>query len=83
MIKKYFDQFKDTLVIILIISAIISIFLNEVESTIVIFVVLTINALLGTYQYQKAQKSLESIRNLSSPISYVVRDNKVVKIKKN
>lgn len=81
IIKIFFDQFKDTLVIILIISAIISIFLNEIESTIVIFVVLTINALLGTYQYQKAQKSLESIRNLSSPISYVVRDNKVVKIK--
>lgn len=79
--KIFFEQFKDTLVIILIISAIISIFIHEIESTIVIFSVLTLNALLGTYQYQKAQKSLESLRNLSSPTCYVIRDNKTVKIK--
>lgn len=79
--KVFFSQFKDVLVIILIISAIISIFLNEIESTIVIFVVLTINAILGTYQYQKAQKSLSGLRNLSSPVCYVIRNNEVVKIK--
>ena len=81
IIKIFFEQFKDMLVIILVISAIISIFLNELESTIVIFVVLTINALLGTYQYQKAQKSLDSLRNLSSPISYVIRNKEVKKIR--
>ena len=81
IIKVFFEQFKDMLVIILVISAIISIFLNEIESTIVIFVVLTINALLGTYQYQKAQKSLDSLRNLSSPISYVIRNKEVKKIR--
>ena len=79
--KVFFEQFKDTLVIILIISAIISIFLNELESTIVIFVVLGINASLGTYQYQKAEKSLNSLRKLSSPISYVIRNNEVIKIR--
>ena len=77
----FLDQFQDMLVIILIISAIISIFLNEIESTLVIFVVITINAILGTYQYQKAEKSINSLRNLSSPISYVVRNNKIVKIR--
>lgn len=81
IIKVFFEQFKDMLVIILVISAIISVFLNELESTIVIFVVLTINALLGTYQYQKAQKSLDSLRNLSSPISYVIRNKEVKKIR--
>ena len=81
IIKVFFEQFKDTLVIILIISAIISIFLNELESTIVIFVVLAINASLGTYQYQKAEKSLNSLRDLSSPISYVIRNNEVKKIR--
>lgn len=79
--KVFLDQFKDTLVIILIISAIISIFLNELESTIVIFIVLIINAALGTYQYQKAEKSLNSLRNLSSPTAYVIRNKQVVKIK--
>lgn len=81
IISIFFGQFKDTLVIILIISAIISIFLDELESTIVIFIVLTINAILGTYQYQKAEKSLESLRNLSSPIAYVIRNKEVVKVR--
>ena len=81
IIKVFFEQFKDMLVIILIISAIISIFLNELESTIVIFIVLTINAILGTYQYQKAQKSIDSLKNLSSPISFVIRNGEVMKIK--
>ena len=79
--RVFLEQFKDTLVIILIVSAIISIFLNELESTIVIFIVLTINAILGTYQYQKAEKSLKSLRDLSSPLSYVIRNNEVVKIR--
>lgn len=77
----FLEQFQDMLVIILIISAIISIFLNEIESTIVIFVVITINAILGTYQYQKAEKTLNSLRNLSSPTSNVIRNNQLIKIK--
>lgn len=81
IISIFFSQFTDTLVIILIISAFISIFLDELESTIVIFIVLTINAILGTYQYQKAEKSLDSLRNLSSPITYVVRNKEITKIR--
>lgn len=77
----FLEQFQDMLVIILIVSAIISIFLNELESTIVIFVVITINAILGTYQYQKAERTLNSLRNLSSPISYVIRNKQLVKIR--
>ena len=76
----FLEQFQDMLVIILIISAIISIFLGEIESTIVIFIVLTINAVMGTYQYQKAEKSLNSLRNLSSPMSLVVRNKEILKI---
>lgn len=79
--RVFLEQFQDMLVIILIISAIISIFLGELESTIVIFIVLTVNAILGTYQYQKAEKSLNSLRNLSSPISTVIRNKEIIKIK--
>lgn len=78
--RVFLEQFQDMLVIILIISAIISIFLGEYESTIVIFVVLTINAILGTYQYQKAEKTLNSLKNLSSPISIVIRNKEIIKI---
>lgn len=78
--RVFLEQFQDMLVIILIISSVISIFLGEFESTIVIFVVLTINAILGTYQYQKAEKSLNSLRNLSSPMSIVIRNKEIIKI---
>ena len=53
----FLEQFKDFLVIILIIAAIVSGFLGDAESAIVIFVVITINAILGTVQTVKAEQS--------------------------
>ena len=76
----FFSQFKDLLVIILVISAIISIFINEIESTIVIFLVLTINASLGTYQFFKAEKSIEGLKKLSNSKTIVKRDKRIFEI---
>ena len=76
----FLEQFQDILVIILIIAAMISLFTGGLESTIVIFFVLTLNATLGTIQYFKAEKSLASLRSLSSPIAKVIREGKEVKI---
>ena len=58
----FLEQFKDLLVIILIIAAIISMLSSNIESTIVIFAVLILNAILGTVQHFKAEKSLESLK---------------------
>lgn len=69
----FFSQFADLLVIILVIAAVISMFSGNVESTIVILSVLIINAVLGTVQHVKAQKSLESLKQLSSPNAKVIR----------
>ena len=63
----FLEQYKDFLVIILIISAIISGFLGDAESAIVILIVITINAILGTVQTVKAEKSLNSLKKLSGP----------------
>ena len=57
----FLSQFKDLLVIILIIAAMISMATGNVESTVVILAVLILNAILGTVQYLKAEKSLESV----------------------
>ena len=57
----FLDQFKDLMVVILIGAAIISMFSGNEESTIVIFAVLVMNAVLGTVQHMKAEKSLESL----------------------
>ena len=71
----FLEQFKDLLVIILIIAAIISMLSSNIESTIVIFAVLILNAILGTVQHFKAEKSLESLKAMSSPTAKVIRDN--------
>lgn len=76
----FLDQFKDLMVIILIIAALISAFTGDAESTIVIIAVLILNAVLGTVQHVKAEKSLESLKSLSSPSAKVLRDGQKVEI---
>ena len=70
------EQFKDLLVIILIIAALISASTGNFESTVVIIIVLILNAALGTAQTVKAQQSLDSLKRLSSPTAKVFRNGK-------
>lgn len=76
----FLEQFKDFLVVILIISAIVSLFLGEAESAAVILIVITMNAILGTVQTVKAEHSLNSLKQLSAPSAKVLRDGVVVEI---
>ena len=76
----FLEQFKDLLVVILIIAAIISMATGSIESTIVIITVLILNAILGTVQYVKAEKSLDSLKSLSAPVAKVIRDGKKLEI---
>ena len=76
----FLSQFADLLVIILIIAAVISIFSGNLESTIVIFAVIILNAILGTVQHIKAEKSLDSLKSLSSPSAKVIRDGRKIEI---
>lgn len=80
IIKVFFSQFCDLLIVILLIAALISMFSGNIESTIVIFLVLIMNAVLGTIQHVKAQRSLESLKQLSSPSAKVIRDGSVIEI---
>lgn len=76
----FMGQFADLLVVILVIAAVISMFSGNAESTLVILLVLVMNAVLGTVQYEKAQKSLNSLKQLSSPHAKAVRDGQMVEI---
>lgn len=69
----FLEQFKDLLVLILITAAIISMLSGNLESTLVIFAVILLNAILGTVQHFKAEKSLDSLKALSSPSAKVIR----------
>lgn len=75
----FLEQYKDFLVIILIVSAIISGILGDLESALVIFIVITINAVLGTVQHIKAEQSLNSLKEMSAPTAKVIRDG-VIKV---
>lgn len=80
VLQVFLEQFKDLLVVILIVAAIISMLSGQGESTIVIFAVLILNAILGTVQYFKAEKSLESLKAMSSPTAKVLRGGAKVEV---
>ena len=79
-LQVFLEQFKDLMVIILIIAALISMVSGNVESTLVIFAVIILNAILGTVQHQKAEKSLASLKSLSSPSAKVIRNGQKIEI---
>lgn len=80
VLQIFLEQYKDFLVIILIIAAIASGFMGDIESAAVILVVITMNAILGTVQTVKAEQSLASLKKLSGPEAKVLRGGSVVQI---
>lgn len=82
IIVKFFKQFNDFMTIILIISAIISAFMAKIDGTsdyidsIIIIAIAVVNALMGFIQENKAEKSLEALKKMSSPTCKVIRDGK-------
>ena len=82
LILKFLLEFKDPLIIILIIAAIVSVIVDKhewIESMIIMIVVL-VNAILGLYQENKAEKSLEALKKMSSSVCKVIRDNVIQSI---
>lgn len=79
-LQVFLSQFADLLVVILIAAAVISMISGNMESTIVILAVIILNAVLGTVQHKKAEKSLDSLKSLSSPSAKVLRGKKKVEI---
>lgn len=74
------EQFRDFLVVVLCIAAIVSGFLGDIESTVVILAVITMNAVLGTVQTIKAENSLSALKRMSSAEARVIRDGRLITI---
>ncbi len=79
----FLKQFKEIMLLVLIIAGIISILLKEYSDAIIIFIVVIMNALLNFIQEFKAEKEVENLKKLSIPLVYVRRDNKVKQISSN
>lgn len=78
--KMLLESFKDPLVIVLLIAAIVQMFLGEVVESLIIFLVVILNSVLGVTQTRKAESSLDSLKKLSAPSAKVLRDGKKVTV---
>ena len=83
IIKLLLKQFKEIMLIILMISGVISILLKEYSDSIIIFIVVLLNALLNFIQEYKAEKEVENLKKLSTPKVNVRRENKLIEIPSN
>ena len=83
LVVRFLSQFKDLLVIILLIAAFISVAINPKEwlDSMVILIVVLINATLGVIQENKAENALEALKKMSSPLAKVIREGAIQQIK--
>lgn len=80
LVSMFFSQFKDPMVIILLIGAIISSFLQEFLDASIILVVILLNAIIGVVQEFKAEKAIDALEKLSSPKAFVIRNGRLKEI---
>ncbi|MEG1311164.1 MAG: cation-translocating P-type ATPase [Romboutsia sp.] len=78
--KLFIESFKDPLVIILLIAALVQVFLGEIVESSIIFAVLILNSILGVIQTKKSEGSLDSLKQLSVPNSKVIRDSRKITV---
>ncbi|AYW51315.1 MAG: cation-translocating P-type ATPase [Tetragenococcus halophilus] len=71
----FFDSFKDAMVVILLIAAIVQVLLGDYIETIVIMIVLIMNAIISVVQTKKAESSLDALRQMSAPTATAIRKN--------
>lgn len=80
LLSRFIDQFKNVMIIVLIVAGLISGFMGEIASTAIIMVVVVLNAIMGVVQEGKAEKSLEALQKMSASHARVRRGGQVLEI---
>ena len=80
ILQLFFAQINDVMIYILLIAAIISFAVGEVSDSIIILIVIFVNAIIGVIQESKAEKALEALKNMSTPKALVRRDGNTIEI---
>ncbi len=80
LLGMFLDQFKDFMIIVLLLAAIISGVLGDVVDSIAIVVIVIINAVIGVYQEFKAEKAMAALRKMAAQTATVLRDSNVFEI---
>ncbi|MDN6434529.1 calcium-translocating P-type ATPase, PMCA-type [Lentilactobacillus parabuchneri] len=81
IIEKFFAQFKDLMIIILIVAAIIAGFAGETVDAIIILAVVILNAIFGVFQESKAENAIDSLKEMSAPMATVLRNGESQSVK--
>src|SRR3989344_8091826 len=76
----FLSQFKNPLVYVLLSAGIVTLFLGDYSDTLIILFVVLVNSLLGFFQEQKANHTLESLKSLVRPLADVIRDGKKIRV---
>ena len=85
LLEKFVDQFKDFMILVLLVAAVVSMFAHEGDpdptDAIIILAVVLLNAVLGVFQESKAEEAIEALKKMASPVASVLRDGHVEHIK--
>ena len=85
LLEKFVDQFKDFMILVLLVAAVVSMFAHQGEpdptDAIIILAVVLLNAVLGVFQESKAEEAIEALKKMASPVASVLRDGHVEHVK--
>lgn len=81
LIQKFLEQFKDLMIIVLLIAALISVFVGEGVDAIIILLVVVLNAIFGVFQESKAEEAIDALKGLAAPQAHVRRAGRVQTVK--
>lgn len=81
LLQKFLAQFKDLMIVILMVAALVAMFAGEVSDALIIFLVVILNAVFGVFQEAKAENAIDALQEMTTPYSRVRRNNVVMQVK--